>query len=323
MLRPPMPDHPAVAKAAPLLLVVNPTAGSGRAATAAARLAAALTALGVPFERRDTAAAGQARAFAAAAPGLVVAVGGDGTVHEVVDGLPLRDGRLGPFAVLPAGSGDDFAGALGGPREPEALAAALAQVGAAGPVGWREIDVGQARFHTGEGVVARRFVNLAGLGFLAEVAAAAQGSRWRGRLRYTLATVAALRRLRSFAVREVAAEGAGAAARCVFVHVANGPRCGGGLTMAPMAEFGDGRLECVRVGEVGRLGLLGLLGKLLVGRHLGDRRVWHGTRAGFALELEEPVAAMVDGEVVARDVQRAEFGCGALRMGVLGALPGR
>lgn len=309
-----MLDHATAVRSAPLRVIVNPIAGGGRAAALAAGLRGELLQRGVPCEFLATSKAGQAREFAAAAPGAVAVVGGDGTLHEVVDGLVAREGGLGPLAVLPAGSGDDFANGLGSCRAPAALAAELAAWMGGGAAQGRRVDLGLARFHTEAGVVTRRFANLAGLGFLAEVAAAAHGSRLRGRLRYSLATVAALRRLREFAV-----SGDGGRQRCAFVQMANGPLCGGGLRIAPMADFGDGKLDSLRVGPVGRAGLLCLLAKLVVGRHLGDRRVHHEAAARVVLDMDPPVRAMVDGELVAGWVSRAEFECLGASLWVIGA----
>lgn len=279
------------------LVVVNPRAGNGRAGTAAAALERHLVARGVPFQRCDTTGPGHATTLAATATAGVVAVGGDGTAHEVVNGLPLRMGRLGPFAVLPCGSGDDFASAAGFARDPATLAAHLAAPKLHG------CDVGEAILHSARGGRQRRFLNHAGLGFDAEVAAAAHGHRrLRGRLLYLTATLQALRTLRPFA----AARPPATAQSTTFLAIANSPRFGGGLTIAPGARLDDGCFDLVAVAGTSRLGLLVLLGKLLLGRHLADRRVHHERCNTLHVEVPTGAAAVLDGEPQPGPVTRLE-----------------
>ncbi len=284
-------------------MVVNPTSGCGRGARGGARLMAALQARGIACTRRDTKGPGHARELAAAANGLLVVVGGDGTLHEVVNGLPRRGAALAPFAVLPCGSGDDFAQALGCTRDPAELAALLH---AATP---RAVDLGLASLDG----IEHRFANFAGLGLVADVAARACRRRvLRGKLLYVAATLAALvrpARLRAV-LRGVAADGVAFASDerdLAFASISNGATFGGGLPVAPGARLDDGVLDVVHVGHVGRLASLGLLAKLLRARHLDDARFTLQRVRSLAITLREPAWAVLDGEPVAQRVMRAEF----------------
>lgn len=287
----------------PVLVIVNPTSGCGRGARGAAALTAALQARGIAFTRRDTNGPGHARELAAAANGLTIVVGGDGTLHEVVNGLPRRGAVLAPFAVLPCGSGDDFAMALGCTHDAAKLAALLHTVPP------RAVDLGQA---TLDGIE-HRFTNFAGLGLVADVAARACRRRvLRGKLLYVAATLAALvrpARLRAD-LRGVDADGVAFATNgldIAFASISNGPTFGGGLPVAPGALMDDGALDLVHVEHVGRLASLGLVAKLLRARHVDDARFTLRRVRSLTIALREPAWAALDGEPMAKQVTSAEF----------------
>ena len=111
-----------------ILIVANPTSGSGRGMRYAERVRDLLTANHAAVEIRPTSARGEAEAFAADAVhegyACVAACGGDGTVHEVVNGLAGTDVALG---ILPCGRGNDFARAMEIPSAPEKAASVLLQ----------------------------------------------------------------------------------------------------------------------------------------------------------------------------------------------------
>ncbi|MCB9876505.1 MAG: hypothetical protein H6835_02795 [Planctomycetes bacterium] len=280
----------------PLTVVVNPVAGGGRARRRADAVQRALAAAGVPLVVRTTTQRGDAQRFATAAPGAVLAVGGDGTVHEVLNGLPARDGRFGPLAVLPSGSGDDFAAAAGFAAEPDVLAQRL-RTGAV-----RAVDCGEASFVTSTGERVERFVNDVGVGFEADVVRAIQGLPLRGKLLYLTATLRALWRQRPFD-GELLVDGVTAPARpLLFATFCNVPAIGGGLPFAPDAQLDDGRLDLLEVAATSRLGTLSLLGKLVRKRHLADPRVRATRVATATVRCGRPVPLAMDGEFVAADV---------------------
>jgi diacylglycerol kinase (ATP) len=283
----------------PALVLVNPVAGRGRALVAAAELTDALRAAGLPFARVDSRARGHLRDLAAASTGVVLVVGGDGSVHEVLDGLPLRAGAFGPLGVLPAGRGDDFAAGAGLPRDAAGLVAAL--------TGGRHraTDVGHVEITCERGVVTHRFANVVGLGFDAEVAAFAAAGRWlRGRALYLAATLRALWRQRAFAGSVEWQDGAGQFETTnhdglLMVTTCNGDRYGGGLRIAPGARSDDRLLDVVCVGSRSRRATLRLLRRLLAGTHAADAGVLHRRAAAVVLRPDRPLAVMLDGEPVA------------------------
>lgn len=296
MLAAPMTRDPHAAKE--ILVIANPRAGKGAARARTARLAEALRRRGLGFRVVDTTGPGHATALARDASGAVVAVGGDGTVNECVNGLTAHDGRIGPFAVLPAGSGDDFAANTRQTRDADELARRLAH----GTT--RTIDVGDARLDCEHGAVQRLFVNDAGLGFEADVVLAAGELRWlRGLPLYLAATVRAARRQRVVDC-VMTYTNAGAATTetlpVLFASACNGPRVGGGLHFAPDASIEDNALDVLRVTSSSPFATLGLLVRLLRRRHGLDPRVRLERCNDVAMSPSTPLPVTLDGEVVAR-----------------------
>ncbi len=298
----PAPTESGVPPPAPLYAVVNPTAGSGRAARGWPAVEAELRAAGMDVETVVTRAPGHARELAAEAVAqrrpAVAAVGGDGTVHEVVAGLLEAAGTAPPpsLAVLPLGSGNDFAAALGLPADPLEAARTLA--------GARPRPVDAGRVETGGGE-ARFFANGVGAGFDARVALRARSiPRLTGPALYGTALLWELALLRTPSV-EVRVDGRdGFEGPACMVTVSNGPRHGGGFQLCPGAAVDDGALDVLVVEAVSRRRLLGFLSGSLKGgvpeapgvRRLRGREV--ELRAGGDLP------AHVDGEILSTGAHR-------------------
>lgn len=245
------------------LIVVNPTAGGGHARRLLPRLEAAARAGGHALA--VTGRAGDAERLAAAGThARVVAVGGDGTVQEVVNGLAAGEPGI-TLGVVPAGSGNDLARSLGLPRAVDAaLAVAL---GAAA----RAIDVAEAT--DGDGRL-RRFAAAGGTGFDAQVAHAMARPRaaWqRGRVGYLLATLDELRRYHNSTLHLAWEDGHGMRSTTdldsLFVAFANGAYYGGGMRIAPDAALDDGLLDLCIVGDISRAAALRQLPGIYRGRH--------------------------------------------------------
>ena len=262
---------------APLVLV-NPAAGGGRALRSVAWLRERLSAR--PEARLEiTRRPGDTEALAADAARYghdrVIAVGGDGTVQEAVNGLlgAQADAELG---IVPLGSGNDLARSLGLPTEvASAWRIAIGQA-------TRRIDVAHARNGTG---TARWFASAGGIGFDAQVAAAmADRSGWQaGRAGYVLTTLAELRRFDNRRVR-LTIDGAAETDDVLFVAIANGAFYGGGMRIAPGASVDDGLLDVCVVGDISRLTVLRQLPNLYRGTHIRHPAV--SMRSGTTVEAD-------------------------------------
>jgi diacylglycerol kinase (ATP) len=260
------------------LVIVNPTAGGGRARRSVTWLRERLAAR--PDVRLEiTRRRGEAEALAAAAGSRgqdrVIVVGGDGTVQEVVNGL-LSAGEPAEMGIVPLGSGNDLARSIGLPVE---LASAWKiAIGHA----TRRIDVAHARNGSG---AERWFASAGGIGFDAQVAAAmADRSGWQaGRAGYLLTTLAELRRFDNRRVR-LTIDGATETADVLFVAIANGAYYGGGMRIAPGASIDDGQLDVCVVGDISRLTVLQQLPNLYRGTHVNHPAV--SMRSGTIVEAE-------------------------------------
>jgi len=242
-------------------LIYNPVAGRGRASDALVQTRAFLDARALPYRILSTEAPGHATRLALGTPpdATVVAVGGDGTAHEVARACIGSQRTLG---VLPVGSGDDFAFALGMRRAD--LPGALGRL-VAGEV--RLVDSGR--------VNGEPFINAAGVGFDADVATrvARAPRRLKGLAAYLWAVMTALGALEAVPV-EVRVDGERVyTGRSLLVSTHLGPRTGGSFLFAPEASLTDGMFEVLVAGALGRLGTLALLPRVMRGAHLGHPAV--------------------------------------------------
>ncbi len=277
-----------------LLAIVNPAAGRGRAARAWPRLAAALAAAGVDCEVATTRAAGEASELAAAAhargPRPVLAVGGDGTLFEVLNGLMRAPGRA-TLAVAPYGTGNDWARFLGVPRAPRALAAVLA----AGRT--RAVDVGLLEYQAAGRRAARHFINVAGVGYDADVIARMAVGRGPRIVAYLAALLGGLVGYRAprFTVRAAGETFEGR----LFVALAMlGASCGDGMRFAPRARPDDGLLDLVTIAHLSPLAALAKLPRVYAGTLLGDPAVRFRQCAEVAIEAEPAARVEADGQLL-------------------------
>ncbi len=273
-----------------LHLIVNPVAGGGRARAALPAIESALNSRGVPFRTHLTDAHGAAHRIAAQLPKLepVIAVGGDGTLHEIVGALlngTQRSERA--LGVLPFGTGNDFAREIG--LRPLDLEGSL-----------RAVLDGQTRNLDAGVLNGAPFLNGVGSGFDAQVASALGGTpRWLpGPARYLVAILAELARLDLKSVR-VTVDGAIVYdGQSLLVAAMNLPCYGGGLRIAPGARADDAKLEVVIGKRFSRLGALGILPRLARGTHVTHPEVQVFSGRTVRIEWAAPTAAHADGELM-------------------------
>ncbi len=293
------------------LAVVNPAAGGGRCRKLVPAALDRLRAGGVKLDVVETTGPEQATQLAREAYSRgyrrFIAVGGDGTSYEIVNGLfPRRDSdEPVTLAFLPLGTGNSFLREFTDRGVEYAIEAILARRS-------QPCDVLRLR-HT-QGVL--HYINLLSMGFAADVATlrARRFSGW-GELGYQSSifiTLARFRR-RPFPLR-VDGEGEIDRRRCLFLTFNNSKFTGGTMMIAPNAEVNDGLIEYVRWGPIGRLGLIRNLPTLYDGTHihhpLAERR--QAKRIDF--HLDAPVDVMVDGEVLTLQCETLDVLPSALRV---------
>jgi diacylglycerol kinase (ATP) len=238
-----------------------------------------------------------------------VAVGGDGTVNEVVNGIAGLDVEL---AVIPRGTGWDFARTFGIPRKLEAAV----EVALHGRT--REIDLGRARYLAWDGAEGESlFANVASAGMSGAIAKRANetSKALGGKVSYAWATLAVFSRWRSgeLTVRVAGEERRG---RMHDVIAANGRYLGGGMKMLPDAEPDDGVLDVLLIGDLTKRDLLLTLPKTYRGRHLPHPKATLLRGATVEIESPEPLPVELDGEQPGTTPLRLEVVPRAVRLRV-------
>ncbi|MFJ4890671.1 sphingosine kinase [Streptomyces sp. M41(2017)] len=289
-----------------ITLFVNPTAGRGRGAHAAQPAASAFRAAGfsVRILRGEDAADGLARARAAVADGTgaLVAVGGDGMANLALQAVA---GTGTPFGLVPVGTGNDFARALGLPLNAPAAAARLT-ADALKEDRLRAVDLGR--------VDGTWFGTVLASGFDSRVND--RGNRMRlpvGRFRYDLAMLAELAAFRPFAYRLTLDGGETREIEATLVAVGNGSSYGGGMRICPGADLGDGLFDVTVVGNCGRATLLTVFPKVYRGTHV-DHPVVTVHRAARVELVAQGVTGYADGEPLGALPLTAECIPGAVRV---------
>ncbi len=299
----------------PTKLLVNPSADMGRAW----RTVADLKPLVEEFGGADwagtvypTHATALARQAAEDGYQLVIAAGGDGTVHEVINGLMQVAPELRPrLGIVPLGSGNDFAHTVGIRMNP---AEALKQIytGQA-----QRIDLG--KFDIGRGVP-EYFDNTFGMGFDATVTIRSHRlTMVRGFMMYLVAVLQTIALNHEAPRMQIDTDGGSWDEETIMFVVCNGPREGGGFLVAPGSRYDDGILNYASVCHVSRLMMLRLIPEVMKGTHGRFKQVRLGQLHKLQLRSERPVTVHADGEVIAgfgmdvRDV-RVEIMPGAVEL---------
>ncbi|MGY6553341.1 MAG: diacylglycerol/lipid kinase family protein [Wenzhouxiangella sp.] len=273
--------------------IVNPVAGRrrwGRWETIIAQLrrTAPDAEILVSLARGEATALAQARSDDA--DRVVIAVGGDGTVHELGGALVGAAAALG---VLPTGSGNDFASMIAVPADVGSAAEFFARQ----PL--RRCDVGRVEWIDHDGAAGRAFfINSLGLGFEGAVAARAERfGRVPGGLRYLLAVA---RELPLFCCPHLSLDCDGEAldGRQLLVAVGNGQRAGGGFLLNPGARIDDGWLDVCRADDLPLHRLLRILPSVFRGGHLDFAGVHGGRCRNLHIQSEPPTPVHADGEIL-------------------------
>jgi diacylglycerol kinase (ATP) len=285
------------------LVILNPTANQGRVQHQRALVRQRAAAEGAEY--RETTGSGDAQRWAAEAARLghpVIVVGGDGSVHEVVNGI-LSSGRRVPLGIVAAGSGNDFAwNTLKLPREPEA---AVARAFGGQPV---LVDAGRMN--------ERYFANSFSVGLDADIAVAA------GQLK-KIPLMTGMRLYYSSTLKQLlfgyhrcpwlrfrlddAEESTEPFKRYVLLAITNGPTYGAGFRINPTANASDGLLDVCAIAYTPLRRALRLLPLVQRGEHAGLPEVTFFRVRTISIESRAPVNAQMDGETCCAQLYRAEI----------------
>ena len=281
--------------------IVNPAAGGGRCGKLAHAALEKLRSAGLALEMCETRAPGEATVLAhgAYADGFrnFIAVGGDGTSFEIVNGLfpeTLTEGRA-ALGFLPLGTGNSFLRDFTECGADYAIEAILTRRR-------RPCDVIRLD-HAGGSLY---YINTLNMGFAADVATLTNRRLKRlGEAGYLVGVLISLARLRRrpFPMR---ADGERDERRCLFVAFSNSKYTGGKMMIAPQASIDSGAIEYVHWGPIGRFGLVRNLPTLFDGTHVRHPLASRRTATRVEFDMKEPVDVVVDGEVLTLEVESLE-----------------
>lgn len=285
-------------------LIVNPASARGAQSVAARfpQIESTLRAEDFPFDAVLTERRGHATELARAALDagydLIVAVGGDGTLNEVVNGMVTQDGTArNPNAVLgviSSGTGSDFVRTAGIPREMIAAAKRLARAAQTRP-----LDLGEMLYRVDGTETHRFFANVAGMGFDAEVIERTErgGKRGGGTIPYYTTLIATIG---SYQNKEVVVQvdDQRIEGRMNSVVICNGRFFGGGMMISPNAMLDDGKFDVIILGDFGKLEVVLNTPRLYNGTILEHPKVSEYRATRVTVEPRQPMLIQADGEFI-------------------------
>lgn len=302
------------------MVICNPVSGSGKGPSVLTVLRRVLDREGVryacEFSRRRGDPARLARSAALMGCSAIVAIGGDGTFFEVVNGVMEPDAaNANPdlaVGLLQAGRGSDFGRSAGVPSDVEAACHRILQGRA------QLTDLGHVTYTTmGGGERSRYFANAAGLGFDGAVTVRANSAPrvlGGGTLPYLTSLLATLGTYRNTRVSVRVDQDAEWHARVNSVVVANGQFFGGGMKVAPEASLSDGLFDIVVAGDLSKLDMVRLVPRVYVGTHVTHPKL--RVLRGREVRVDSPdrMLLQADGEVLGKAPATFRIVPGALRL---------
>ena len=282
------------------LLMINPTSGGGKGRVIGERVTRFLNASEMEYSdisgtSFESATSNLRSALDGTKVTGVIIVGGDGLVHLAIQELA---GTEIPLLVIPGGTGNDFARALGLPLDaPEQILASCLNRHP------RKIDLGK--------VNDKYFAAILSTGFDSLVNERANRMRFiRGQIKYTISILLELPFFKPRTYR-FSVDSLEFTTKAMLIAIANSPSYGGGMLVAPDARFDDGSFDVVILGPVSKLEFLKVFPKVFTGRHITHPAV--KVMRGRAIKVEADAVAYADGERIGELPITAEVASGALR----------
>ncbi len=287
------------------IVVLNPTAGRGAGARLSGEIVELLRGHDLSFDLVTTAAPGHATLLAREAVAQrrskIVAVGGDGTANEVLNGLmQAENGPDGTaLGVLPIGTGNDFAFGAGLPLNVKEACEVLVRGQS------RILDMGRAKADNEEPLF---FGNGVGVGFDAIVNIESRKlKRLRGFLVYLVAVFKTMAFYYNAPVTKIQIDGEEFVQPSMMISVMNGFRFGGGFYVTPGSQMDDGLFDLCVAGKLSRPEMLAFVPRFMRGTHVTDRRVTMSQAKRVVVVSDSPWAGHVDGEIYGVGARRFEM----------------
>lgn len=294
-------------------IILNPWAGRGNAGQRRADIELAMRNADLPFDLITTHARGGATelAYQLIERGYdqIIAVGGDGTINEIVNGIigfresnSAGDEQLPALALIPLGTGSDFAKALND-FIPNDIDGAVRRIAAERR---HSVDVGRITVEAGSQEVSRYFINGLGMGLDAQVAVESlKLTKLKGFSVYLVAIIRALARYKAQTMT-VRFDDYEVRRKLLFASVANGVCQGGGFWITPDARIDDGMLDLCMIDNMRLDQIIRHIPHLMEGTHTQLRQATMGRARHVTVTTGAPIPVATDGEVIATDARRVE-----------------
>lgn len=266
-------------------VISNPTAGKRQSSKSLETIQTVLSQSGVPFETHLSCAAGDATKIAKTLTengvSEIIAHGGDGTLHEVLNGL--TDPSACNLGLVPAGTGNDFAEKAGIPLDPQ-KATELILTGEAKPTDYLEVG----------GV---RCMNVGGIGMDVDVLERCRKGKRKGKIKYLMSLIQSLFAYKGCKVR-VESEGVSEERDVLIAAFCNGSQFGGGIEICPVADVEDGKLNAMIVDCIGgKLKIIKAFLTLMKGKIMEYPQKLHFLCEKLQILPQKPCTAQLDGEL--------------------------
>ena len=216
-------------------------------------------------------------------------IGGDGTFHEVINGLLTRnDKKKIPIGLIPGGSGNSLMHTIG--CLDTCKAAQIVISGNPKPIDVAKIEIGDQIIYS---------INIIGWGLVTDIGITAEKYRWLGESRYTLVSLLEILRLKQRSAKLIL-NGNEEIEQFTFILALNTQHTGKGMFAAPKAKLDDGLIDLIVVREKGKMKLLNLLPKIFDGSHINSEIVEYHQVSSFSLIPEEDSVLNIDGEIAGK-----------------------
>ncbi len=266
-------------------IILNPTAGKKRALKNLLVVEDILRKRGIPYEAHKTTAIHDgetiARRLTLSGEQEIIVLGGDGTLHEVLNGIDdIAKCRLG---LVPSGTGNDFAGKIGLPLDPE-KALEIILKGETKPTDYLEVG-------------GLRCMNVGGMGMDVDVLERCKRGKFKGKMKYLFSLLRSLFAFKGLPIT-VESEGREEKHDALIAAACNGTQFGGGICICPAAEVDDGKIDVVVVDCIGgKIKIIKAFLQLMKGRILQYPATTHFTCERVRFSPDQPCTLQLDGEL--------------------------
>ncbi|MBX2977027.1 MAG: diacylglycerol kinase family lipid kinase [Ignavibacteriaceae bacterium] len=282
------------------IFILNPKSGKGRGAQIFKLLKSLLLEKNINFEIHSTTGKMDANAISqridTASTDTIIAVGGDGTVNEIVNGI-IESKKIVKFAVLPIGSGNDFARSVNLLENWQKVLDYILLSDNYKVIDLAKIEVKDSKSFS------RYFACNCGIGFEAEVAFQASLNKYLKGLPLYLYSVLKVMKNYSSSHYDGKLDTFEINSKKILISIGNGTTAGGGFKLNPFAKLNDGFLDYCVADDLTKFQILKVLPNAITGNHIHSKFIAHGKFKTAFFEIDKPTCIHIDGEVISTNAK--------------------